>query len=210
MGFLVCCIHFFNKSFHAKNVVSTWPSCSKSTLFFFIFILFFYEVSFKRISVVTSGQWKVIVCFEQANCLSRKILIFWYLKHAACVHKWLWSAWASSTRRFLLKSMTQFDECLYIVRMCISNSLYAVDGYSVLNTSPIIYDKPLVRFFRQCPFFWSTCNIHVVSGVVSTLETSWPEVLLDWEGEGGCEWFCRLRHSPRGRKFRRKLSIEIK
>jgi len=121
-----------------------------------------FSESFKRISVVTSGQWKVNVCFEQANCLRRKILISWYLKHAACVHKWLWSAWASSTRRFLLKSMTQFDECLYtllgILRMYVSNSLYAVDGYSELNISPIIYDKPLVRFFRHCPF----SEVHVI------------------------------------------------
>ena len=31
--------------FMQKNVVCTWPSCSKSTLFFFNFILFLYEVS---------------------------------------------------------------------------------------------------------------------------------------------------------------------
>jgi hypothetical protein len=50
----------------------------------------------------------------------------------------------------------QFDECLYtllgILRTYISNSLYAVDGYLELNISPIMYDKPLVRFFRHCPF----------------------------------------------------------
>jgi len=57
-----------------------------------------------------------------------------------------------------LKSMTQFGECWYtllcILRMYISNSLYAVDGYLELNISSItrIYDKLLVRFFRRRPF----------------------------------------------------------
>jgi hypothetical protein len=80
MGFLVCCVPFFNNLFHAKNVVCTWSSVSKSTLFF-IFVLFFYKVLsillHAIISVNLENAYTISLTLNMTKDINDKYFISW-------------------------------------------------------------------------------------------------------------------------------------